>query len=97
MRDAIFGRLQCAVENFASVATGEVAGFRNGMEDLGLGGAVNREIVDRFMGDWIIGDVWGQWEHSKDAFGVGESDGFSLNLTMSDPKYPRTFKSELLL
>ena len=94
MRDAIFGRLQFAVEDFASVATGEVAGFRNGMEDLGLGGAVNREIVDRFMGDGVTGDVWGRREHAKDAFGVGESDGFSLSLDKSDPKCPRTFKSE---
>ena len=94
MRNAIFGRLQFAVEDFASVATGEVAGFRNGMEDLGLGEAVNREVVDRFMGDGIIGDIWSPREHSKDAFGVGESDRFSLNFVKSDPKYPRTSKSE---
>ena len=93
MRNAIFGRLQIAVEDFASVAAGEAAGFRNGMEDLGLGGAVNREIVDRFMGDGIIGDVWSQREHSKDAFGVGESDRFSLSLDKSDPKCSRIFKS----
>ena len=46
MRDAVFGGLQLAVEDFTSVAASEVTGFGNGMKDLDLGGAVDGEIID---------------------------------------------------
>ena len=44
--DAVLGRLKFAVENFAGVTAGEVAGFGYRMKDLGFSCAVDREIVD---------------------------------------------------
>lgn len=80
MGDAIFCREEIAVEYFASVAASEMAGFGNWMEDLEGGSAVDREVVDRFMGYWVVGNVGGCWEHGDNGSGVGSCEGFTLRL-----------------
>lgn len=46
MGNTVFGGLELAIEHFAGVPAGEVAGFRDRMEDLDFRCAVDREIVD---------------------------------------------------
>ena len=46
MWDAVLGRFKSGVEDFASVTAGEMAGFGDGVKDLGFSCAVDREIVD---------------------------------------------------
>ena len=46
MWDAVLGRFEVGVEDFAGVTAGEVARFGDGVKDLGFGCAVDREIVD---------------------------------------------------
>ena len=78
MWDAVLGRFKLGVEDFAGVTAGEMAGFGDGVKDLGFSCAVDREIVDRFMGDGIFFNIRGRRKHVQDSFGVGDSDWFSL-------------------
>lgn len=53
----IFGGQEVAVKDLAGVSAGEMARFANGVEHLECGRAVDRKIVDRFMGNGVVGDV----------------------------------------
>ena len=55
-----------------------MAGFGDGVEELDFGCAVDGEVVDGFVGDGVVWDVWRGGEHADDGFGVGVGDWFSL-------------------
>ena len=83
MWDAVFGGFELAVKYFASVTAGEVARFGNGIKDLDFGCAVNGKVIDRFMGNRIMANIWGRGEHAKHGFGIGESNWVSLDCRRS--------------
>ncbi len=41
------------------------------MEDLEFGGAMDGEVVDGFVSDWVIGYVWSLRQHPLHSFCVG--------------------------
>lgn len=54
-----------AGEDAAGVDAGEAAGFGDGVEDLGVGEAVDGEVVNGFVAallDWVVGEG-GCWDH----------------------------------
>lgn len=77
--DAGFGGEEVPREDFAGVGAGEVAGFGDRVEDLGLGCVMHGEVVDGFVGGG--GDAFEEWGLGKQAeygFGVGGCESFSL-------------------
>ena len=75
VRGAQAGR---AGEDAAGVDAGELAGFRDGVEDLGVCEAVDGEVVDGLVAFWEVDVVGGCREHFVDGAGVGESEWFAL-------------------
>lgn len=75
VRGAQAGR---AGEDAAGVDAGELAGFRDGVEDLGVCEAVDWEVVDGLVASLEVGAVGGCGEHFVDGAGVGEGEWFAL-------------------
>lgn len=65
-------------EDAAGVEAGELAGFGDGVEDLGVCEAVGGEVVDGFVAFLELGVVGGCGEHFVDGAGVGEGQWFVL-------------------
>ena len=80
MRDTIFRGEKFAIEDFAGIATGEVAGFGDGMEKLNGRSAMDWEIIDGFMGYRVVGYIWCCWEHRGNGSGIGGCECFALVL-----------------
>lgn len=70
MRDPVLRGQEGAVEDFARVAAGEVSRFGDGVEDLESCCAMDREVVDGFVGDGFVGNKGRFGEHGGDGFGV---------------------------
>ena len=75
MRGAQAGR---AGEDAAGVDAGELAGFRDGVEDLGVCEAVDGEVVDGLVAFREVAVVGCCREHFVDGAGVGEGEWFAL-------------------
>lgn len=75
VRGAQAGR---AGEDAAGVDAGELAGFRDGVEDLGVCEAVDGEVVDGLVAFLEVGGVGRCREHFVDRAGVGEGEWFAL-------------------
>lgn len=75
---AVFGGEKLSVEDFTCVATGELAGFADGMEDLAGCGTVDGEIVDGFVDHGRVCDEGRLRKHTHYSFGVWERERFAL-------------------
>lgn len=64
-------------EDASGVDAVELTGFGGRVEELGERHAVNREIVDGFVGTWWCCEGGGGY-HGVDGFGVGQSKGLFL-------------------
>ena len=82
--DGGVGEARGAGEDAASVDAGELAGFGDGVEDLGVRQAVDGEVVDGFVGSLIagVGGVAGCWDHFLNGAGVGEGQWFTLSIRL---------------
>ena len=78
MGHSVFGGEKCTIEDLAGVAAGEMAGFRDRVEDLAFCSAVNGEVVDGFVSDRIVRYVWCLWEHAEYCFGVWSGERLPL-------------------
>ena len=66
-------------KDFAGVDTGEGTGFRDRMEDLRESSAMNRKVVDRFVGaDGPVGDEGSLRKHCENGTGVRGGKWFLL-------------------
>lgn len=74
------GEARGAGEDAAGVDAGELAGFGDGVEDLGVRQAVDREVVYGFVGFLVarVRGVGGCWDHFLNGAGIWESQWFSL-------------------
>lgn len=72
--DGGVGEARGAGEDAAGVDASELAGFGDGVEDLGVRQAVNGEVIDGFVGSLVagVGGVAGCWDHFLDGPSVGE-------------------------
>lgn len=82
--DGGVGEARGAGEDAAGVDAGELAGFGDRVEDLGVRQAVDREIVDGFVGSLVtgVGGVAGCWDHFLDGAGIGEGQWFTLSIQL---------------
>ena len=79
MRNAVVCWEEGVRKYFSGVGAGEDTGFRCGVEDLAQGVAVDREIVDGFMGNrGFAGSEGGLREHAHDSSSIGTSEWFAL-------------------
>lgn len=78
MRDAVIGGEEIAREDGAGVAAREMSRFGDGVEDLTCCEAVHGQVVDGFVGYWVMRDIGGLGEHGSNGAGVGVCEGDSL-------------------
>lgn len=79
--DAVVGGKEAGLEEGGGgVGAGEAAGFGGGLEELPLGGTMDGEVVDGFvgLGEAGVGVEGGLRQHRKDGGRIGSGERFVL-------------------